>query len=125
MFYNFFLSIEIACNKSDNEYKHKRYLHTIPVECQPLHAMACELCIQIIFSCKISLFSCHRTCVVNLRFSVANMQSFSSHVYNSARMRRQSFKMSGTTMGVYKSPLSMVFFFRMLFSIVYVLCPIF
>ena len=39
MFYDFFLSIEIACNKCDNEYKRKRYLHTIPVECQQLHAM--------------------------------------------------------------------------------------
>ena len=38
--YNFFLSIEITCNKCDNEYKCKRYLHTIPVECQPLHTMA-------------------------------------------------------------------------------------
>ena len=39
MFYDFFLSIEIACNKCDNEYKRKRYLHTIPVESQQLHAM--------------------------------------------------------------------------------------
>ena len=37
-----------------------------------------------------------------------------------AKMRRQSFKMSGTTMGVYKSALSTSFHFRMLFSIVYV-----
>ena len=40
MFYDFFLSIEIACNKCNNEYKRKRYLHTIPVECQQLHVMA-------------------------------------------------------------------------------------
>ena len=40
MFYDFFLSVEIVCNKSDNECKHKRYLHTIPVECQQLHTMA-------------------------------------------------------------------------------------
>ena len=39
MFYDFFLSVEIACNKCNNEYKHKRYLHTIPVESQQLHAM--------------------------------------------------------------------------------------
>ena len=38
-----------------------------------------------------------------------------------AKMRRQSFRTSGTTMGVYKSPLSTSFRFRMLFSIVYVL----
>ena len=37
-----------------------------------------------------------------------------------AKMRRQSFKMSGTTMGVYKSPLSTNFCFKMLFSIMYV-----
>ena len=37
-----------------------------------------------------------------------------------ARMRRQSFKMSGITMDVYKSPLLMVLHLRMLFSIVYV-----
>ena len=37
-----------------------------------------------------------------------------------AKMRRQSFRISGTTMGVYKSPLSMSFHFRMLFSIVHV-----
>ena len=37
-----------------------------------------------------------------------------------AKMRRQSFRTSGTTMGVYKSPLSTSFHFRMLFSIVYV-----
>ena len=36
-----------------------------------------------------------------------------------SRMRRQSFKMSGTTLGEYKSLLSMVFHLRMLFSIVY------
>ena len=36
-----------------------------------------------------------------------------------AKMRRQSFRMSGTTMGVYKSPLSMDFCLRMLFSKVY------
>ena len=40
MFYDFFLSIEIAYNKCNNEYKRKRYLHTIPFECQPLHTMA-------------------------------------------------------------------------------------
>ena len=40
MFYDFFLSVEIVCNKCDNEYKCKRYLHTIPVECQQLHKMA-------------------------------------------------------------------------------------
>ena len=39
MFYDFFLSVEIACNKCDNEYKCKRYLHTIPVESQQLHVM--------------------------------------------------------------------------------------
>ena len=37
-----------------------------------------------------------------------------------AKMRRQSFRMSGTTMGVHKSLLSTSFRFRMLFSIVYV-----
>ena len=36
-----------------------------------------------------------------------------------ARMSRQSFKLSGTTMGVYRSPLSMIFHLRMLFSMVY------
>ena len=36
-----------------------------------------------------------------------------------ARMCRQSFRISGTTMGVYRSPLSMVFCLRMLFSMVY------
>ena len=36
-----------------------------------------------------------------------------------ARMSMQSFRMSGTTMGVYRSPLSMVFHLRMLFSMVY------
>ena len=40
MFSDFFLSIEIACNKCDNEYKCKRYLHMIPVERQQLHTMA-------------------------------------------------------------------------------------
>ena len=40
MFYDFFLSIEIACNKCDNEYKCQRYLHMILVECHQLHAMA-------------------------------------------------------------------------------------
>ena len=40
MFYDFFLSVEIVCNKCDNEYKCKRYLHTIPVERHQLHAMA-------------------------------------------------------------------------------------
>ena len=40
MFYNFFLSIEIACNKCDNEYKYKRYHYTIPVGGQQLHMMA-------------------------------------------------------------------------------------
>ena len=39
MFYDFFLSIEIACNKCDNEYKYKRYLHMIPVEHQQLHTI--------------------------------------------------------------------------------------
>ena len=39
MFYDFFLSVEIACNKCDNEYKCKRYLHTILVESQQLHAI--------------------------------------------------------------------------------------
>ena len=39
MFYDFFLSVEIACNKCDNEYKCKRYLHTILVESQQLHTM--------------------------------------------------------------------------------------
>ena len=39
MFYDVFLSVEIACNKCDNEYKHKRYLHTIPVEHQQPHTM--------------------------------------------------------------------------------------
>ena len=37
-----------------------------------------------------------------------------------AKMRRQSFRTSGTTMGVYRSLLSMSFRFRMLFFIVYV-----
>ena len=37
-----------------------------------------------------------------------------------ARIRRQSLRTSGTTMGVYNSPLSMSFGFKMLFSIVYV-----
>ena len=36
-----------------------------------------------------------------------------------ARMSRQSFRMSGTTMGVYRSLLSMIFHLRMLFSVVY------
>ena len=39
MFYDFFLSVEIVCNKCDNEYKCKRYLHTILVESQQLHVM--------------------------------------------------------------------------------------
>ena len=39
MFYDFFLSVEIACYKCCNEYKHKGYLHMIPVESQQLHAM--------------------------------------------------------------------------------------
>ena len=39
MFYDVFLSVEITCNKCDNEYKCKRYLHTIPVEWQQPHAM--------------------------------------------------------------------------------------
>ena len=38
-----------------------------------------------------------------------------------AKIRRQSFRMSGTTTGVYKSPLLTSFCFRMLFSIVYML----
>ena len=38
-----------------------------------------------------------------------------------ARIRRQSLRMSGTTMGMYNSPLSMSFHFKMLFSIVYVI----
>ena len=37
-----------------------------------------------------------------------------------ARIRRQSLRTSGTTMGVYNSLLSMSFHFKMLFSIVYV-----
>ena len=37
-----------------------------------------------------------------------------------AKMRIQSFRTSGTTMGVYKSPLSTSFHFKMLFSIMYV-----
>ena len=40
MFYDFFLSVEIECNKCDNEYKYKRYLHTIPVERHQLNGMA-------------------------------------------------------------------------------------
>ena len=36
-----------------------------------------------------------------------------------AKMMRQSFRMSGTTMGVYKSPFSTSFHLRMLFSMVY------
>ena len=39
MFYEFFLLVEITCNKCDNEYKRKRYLHTIPVEHQQPHVM--------------------------------------------------------------------------------------
>ena len=39
MFYDFFLSVEIACNKCDNEYKRKRYFHMILVEHQQPHAM--------------------------------------------------------------------------------------
>ena len=37
-----------------------------------------------------------------------------------ARIRRQSLRMSGTTAGVYNSPLSTSFRFKMLFSIMYV-----
>ena len=37
-----------------------------------------------------------------------------------ARIRRQSLRTSGTTMGMYNSPLSMSFCFKMLFSIVYI-----
>ena len=36
-----------------------------------------------------------------------------------AKMSRQSFRMFGTTMGVYRSLLSMIFHLRMLFSMVY------
>ena len=39
MFYDFFLSVEIVCNKCDHEYKRWRYLHTVPVEHQQLHVM--------------------------------------------------------------------------------------